>query len=59
MAGRTAYMLVAQDYVTRQKGEVLRQQITNLWASKVRWENCAKLYWFMPHRKLSMSMVEA
>ena len=36
MAGRTDYMLVAQDYVMRQKGEVMRQQIINLWVSKVR-----------------------
>ena len=43
-------MLVAQDYVTRQKGvEVLRQQINNLWVSKVRYEYCAQLYRFMPH----------
>ena len=55
MAGRTAYMLVAQDYVMRQMGvEVLRQQIINLWVSRSDKEYCAILYRFMPHRRLSM-----
>ena len=36
-AGRTAYMVVAHNYVTRRKGvEVLRQQIINLWVTEVR-----------------------
>ena len=43
-AGRTAYMVVAHNYVTRRKGlEVLRQQIINLWVRGQRLVLCEAL----------------
>ena len=58
-AGRTAYMVVAQDYVTRRKGvEVLRQQIINRLETEVKEEYCAKLYRFMLCRRLCIVVEE-
>ena len=52
-------MLVAQDYVMRQKGvEVLRQQIINCLGTEVREEYCAKLFRFMLYRRLSIVVKE-